>query len=154
MLWCYLWWYYLTSVMLDGLDIMIFIWCTVFLFCCVQNPPGLPSIAVACLVSILRGTKFIIDWHNYGYTIMALTHGQRHPIVQVAKWWVALWVIENRGLFCIKRTVNNDNNNNHHLLFLSFVGMRSSLDGFLVITSASPRPWRKTSSRTGALSEI
>ncbi|XP_034567294.1 chitobiosyldiphosphodolichol beta-mannosyltransferase [Notolabrus celidotus] len=52
-----------------------------------QNPPGLPSIAVAWLVSILRGSSFIIDWHNYGYTIMALSHGQRHPLVRVAKWY-------------------------------------------------------------------
>lgn len=53
-----------------------------------QNPPGLPSIAVTSLVCSLRSTKFIIDWHNYGYTIMALTHGQEHPIVRVAKWSV------------------------------------------------------------------
>ncbi|XP_074552146.1 chitobiosyldiphosphodolichol beta-mannosyltransferase [Halichoeres trimaculatus] len=52
-----------------------------------QNPPGLPSIAVAWLVSSLRGSRFIIDWHNYGYTIMALSHGQKHPLVRVAKWY-------------------------------------------------------------------
>ncbi|XP_070778973.1 chitobiosyldiphosphodolichol beta-mannosyltransferase [Enoplosus armatus] len=52
-----------------------------------QNPPGLPSIAVAWLVCVLRGSRFIIDWHNYGYTIMALSHGQTHPVVQLAKWY-------------------------------------------------------------------
>ncbi|XP_062309603.1 chitobiosyldiphosphodolichol beta-mannosyltransferase isoform X1 [Osmerus eperlanus] len=52
-----------------------------------QNPPGLPGIAVTSLVCSLRSTKFIIDWHNYGYTIMAITHGQEHPIVRVAKWY-------------------------------------------------------------------
>ena len=54
----------------------------------VQNPPGLPSIAVVCLVCAVRGSRFIIDWHNYGYTIMALSHGQKHPIVRLAKWSV------------------------------------------------------------------
>lgn len=53
-----------------------------------QNPPGLPGIAVASLVSFLRGSSFIIDWHNYGYSIMALSHGERHPIVRLAKWSV------------------------------------------------------------------
>ncbi|XP_071321822.1 chitobiosyldiphosphodolichol beta-mannosyltransferase isoform X2 [Trachinotus anak] len=52
-----------------------------------QNPPGLPGIAVAWFVCVLRGSRFIIDWHNYGYTIMALSHGQRHPVVRLAKWY-------------------------------------------------------------------
>lgn len=53
-----------------------------------QNPPGLPGIAVAWLVCLLRGSRLIIDWHNYGYTIMALSHGRGHLLVRVAKWWV------------------------------------------------------------------
>lgn len=53
-----------------------------------QNPPGLPSISVAWFVSTLRGSRLIIDWHNYGYTIMALSHGQGHPVVRLAKWSV------------------------------------------------------------------
>ncbi|XP_061568229.1 chitobiosyldiphosphodolichol beta-mannosyltransferase [Cololabis saira] len=52
-----------------------------------QNPPGLPGVAVAWLVCVLRGSRFIIDWHNYGYTIMALSHGATHPIVRLAKWY-------------------------------------------------------------------
>lgn len=53
-----------------------------------QNPPGLPGIAVAWLVSVLRGSRLVIDWHNYGYTIMALSHSRGHPVVQLAKWSV------------------------------------------------------------------
>ncbi|XP_072225225.1 chitobiosyldiphosphodolichol beta-mannosyltransferase [Leuresthes tenuis] len=52
-----------------------------------QNPPGLPGIAVAWLVCVLRGSSFVIDWHNYGYTIMALSHGASHPVVRLAKWY-------------------------------------------------------------------
>ncbi|XP_043829195.1 chitobiosyldiphosphodolichol beta-mannosyltransferase isoform X1 [Dromiciops gliroides] len=52
-----------------------------------QNPPGLPSIAVCWVVCCLRGSKLVIDWHNYGYTIMGLTHGFSHPLVQLAKWY-------------------------------------------------------------------
>ncbi|XP_069762398.1 chitobiosyldiphosphodolichol beta-mannosyltransferase isoform X2 [Narcine bancroftii] len=52
-----------------------------------QNPPGLPAIAVVWTICLLRGSKFIIDWHNYGYTIMGLTHGDHHPIVLIAKWY-------------------------------------------------------------------
>ncbi|KAJ0001099.1 hypothetical protein NQD34_006119 [Periophthalmus magnuspinnatus] len=56
-------------------------------FILMQNPPGLPAIAVAWFVGLIRGSQFIIDWHNYGYSIMALTLGETHPIVQVAKWY-------------------------------------------------------------------
>lgn len=58
-----------------------------------QNPPGLPGIAVAWLVSVLRGSRLVIDWHNYGYTIMALSHGQGHPLVRLAKWSVPKLVV-------------------------------------------------------------
>ncbi|XP_060116831.1 chitobiosyldiphosphodolichol beta-mannosyltransferase [Heteronotia binoei] len=52
-----------------------------------QNPPGLPSIAVTWAFCFLCGSKLIIDWHNYGYTIMSLTHGERHLLVRIAKWY-------------------------------------------------------------------
>ncbi|KAM9844274.1 chitobiosyldiphosphodolichol beta-mannosyltransferase [Aulostomus maculatus] len=52
-----------------------------------QNPPGLPGIAVAWLVSVLRGSSLVIDWHNYGYTIMALSLGPTHVLVRLARWY-------------------------------------------------------------------
>lgn len=55
-----------------------------------QNPPGLPGIAVAWLVCVLRGSRLVIDWHNYGYTIMALSHGRGHLLVKMAKWLVLI----------------------------------------------------------------
>lgn len=51
----------------------------------VQNPPAIPSLAVCWLYSRLFRSTFIIDWHNYGYTILALTLGQKHPLVKVSK---------------------------------------------------------------------
>uniref|UniRef100_A0A672FJN2 Chitobiosyldiphosphodolichol beta-mannosyltransferase n=1 Tax=Salarias fasciatus TaxID=181472 RepID=A0A672FJN2_SALFA len=53
----------------------------------IPNPPGLPGIAVAWLVCVLRGSRLIVDWHNYGYTIMALSHGPAHPVVRLARWY-------------------------------------------------------------------
>lgn len=51
-----------------------------------QNPPGLPAIAVCWFVGCLCGSKLIIDWHNYGFSIMGLVHGPRHGLVLLAKW--------------------------------------------------------------------
>ncbi|NXE66161.1 ALG1 mannosyltransferase, partial [Calcarius ornatus] len=52
-----------------------------------QNPPGLPSIAVAWVAGLWWGSQLIIDWHNYGYSIMSLSHGRSHPLVLIAKWY-------------------------------------------------------------------
>ncbi|KAL4778962.1 glycosyl transferases group 1-domain-containing protein [Aspergillus varians] len=53
----------------------------------VQNPPSIPTLAVASLVCFLRQTKLVIDWHNFGYTILALKLGDSHPLVRVSKWY-------------------------------------------------------------------
>ncbi len=35
----------------------------------------------------LRLTHLIIDWHNFGYSILALKLGDHHPLVRVSKWY-------------------------------------------------------------------
>ncbi|KAJ8329052.1 mannosyltransferase [Batrachochytrium dendrobatidis] len=37
----------------------------------IQNPPAIPTLLVARLVTILLGNKLIIDWHNFGYSLMS-----------------------------------------------------------------------------------
>ncbi|KAI0035263.1 glycosyl transferases group 1-domain-containing protein [Vararia minispora EC-137] len=51
----------------------------------VQNPPSIPTLALVALVASLRGTKVIIDWHNLGYSILALRLGSAHPLIRIAK---------------------------------------------------------------------
>uniref|UniRef100_A0A1A8QJB1 Asparagine-linked glycosylation 1 homolog (Yeast, beta-1,4-mannosyltransferase) n=2 Tax=Nothobranchius TaxID=28779 RepID=A0A1A8QJB1_9TELE len=73
-----------------------------------QNPPGLPGIAVAWLVCALRGTTFIIDWHNYGYTIMALSLGAAHPVVRLAKWYEHLFGRLSTLNLCVTNAMKDD----------------------------------------------
>jgi beta-1,4-mannosyltransferase len=49
-----------------------------------QNPPSIPTLLIASVVCFLRGTKLIIDWHNFGYSILALKLGDGHPLVRIA----------------------------------------------------------------------
>ena len=53
-------------------------------FLILQNPPGIPSIYLARMVTFFRRSKFVIDWHNYGYTILQVNRRNK-LIVQVAK---------------------------------------------------------------------
>src|SRR6266849_6801073 len=52
----------------------------------VQNPPALPTLQVAWIVARLRRVRFVIDWHNLGYTMLALRLGRRHIAVRLARW--------------------------------------------------------------------
>ncbi|RAL66966.1 hypothetical protein DID88_007747 [Monilinia fructigena] len=44
----------------------------------VQNPPSIPTFFIAYIACIFRNTHLIIDWHNYGWTILAGTRGPKH----------------------------------------------------------------------------
>ncbi|KAF3766991.1 family 33 glycosyltransferase [Cryphonectria parasitica EP155] len=57
----------------------------------VQNPPSIPTLMVAAIACRARGTRLLIDWHNYGWTILAGTRGQRHPFVRASKIYEAFF---------------------------------------------------------------
>lgn len=60
----------------------------------VQNPPSIPTLLVAQFVCLVRNTRLVIDWHNFGYTILAMRLGETHPLVKLSEWYerfVAGW---------------------------------------------------------------
>ena len=52
----------------------------------VQNPPAFPTLTVTRLALADKGVRFVIDWHNIGYTMLRLRLGQWHPAVRLARW--------------------------------------------------------------------
>lgn len=51
-----------------------------------QNPPSVPTIPILWLYSRIVSAKLIIDWHNYGFSILALKLGESHILVKILKF--------------------------------------------------------------------
>jgi beta-1,4-mannosyltransferase len=52
----------------------------------VQNPPAFPTLTVSWFSLKRRGVRFVVDWHNLGYTLLQLRLGQWNPAVRLARW--------------------------------------------------------------------
>lgn len=53
----------------------------------VQNPPSIPTLLLARYLSRICDSKLIIDWHNTGYSILAMRTGEHSTITRIAKWF-------------------------------------------------------------------
>jgi beta-1,4-mannosyltransferase len=53
----------------------------------VQNPPAFPTLVVAWMALRRAGVRFVIDWHNLGFTMLRGRVGSRHPAVRLARWF-------------------------------------------------------------------
>jgi beta-1,4-mannosyltransferase len=53
----------------------------------VQNPPAFPTLVVTWFSLRRSGVRFVVDWHNVGYTLLQLHVGQWHPAVRLARWF-------------------------------------------------------------------
>jgi beta-1,4-mannosyltransferase len=51
----------------------------------VQTPPAIPTLAVAVVAARVRRARLVIDWHNFGYSMLELRLGRRHPAVALAR---------------------------------------------------------------------
>ncbi len=68
-----------------------------------QNPPSVPTLAIAWLVARLRNAKLVIDWHNLGYTLVTLRLGRWHPVVRLARWFERIFGSTADAHLCVSR---------------------------------------------------
>ena len=47
----------------------------------IQNPPCLPALMAAILVSVVNRSKIMIDWHNLGFAMFEERLKSSHPLV-------------------------------------------------------------------------
>jgi beta-1,4-mannosyltransferase len=68
----------------------------------VQTPPAIPTLFVAIIASAIMGTRLIVDWHNFGYTILQINlNSSSHPFVRLAYWYERLLSRYSSGNFCV-----------------------------------------------------
>ena len=69
----------------------------------VQNPPAFPTLAVAWFTLHQRGVRFVIDWHNLGFTMLRFHLGGWHPAVRLARWLERRDARRVDGNLCVSR---------------------------------------------------
>ena len=74
----------------------------------VQNPPAIPTLAAAWFISVVRQSKFIIDWHNYGYTILSLAVGSTNPLVKFSKFYEGIFGRRAAHNICVTQAMRED----------------------------------------------
>lgn len=77
-----------------------------FVLC--QNPPAIPTLFVCWLYCLVVRSKFIIDWHNYAYSIMALSHGKESLIVKVANRFEFFFGAKAHANLCVTNAMKKD----------------------------------------------
>lgn len=73
-----------------------------------QNPPGIPSLALCYFYCKVVKAKFIIDWHNYSWTIMALESSCNSPVVRFAKIIEFYFGRKSDLNFCVTEAMRED----------------------------------------------
>jgi beta-1,4-mannosyltransferase len=71
----------------------------------VQNPPQFPAFVVTWRALHRRGVRFVIDWHNLGYTLLQLRLGRWHPAVRLARWVERRDARRVDGHLCVSRAL-------------------------------------------------
>ncbi|KAG9155386.1 hypothetical protein Leryth_017914 [Lithospermum erythrorhizon] len=74
----------------------------------VQNPPSVPTLVAAKWASWLRRSAFIIDWHNFGYTLLGLSLGRSNILVALYRWIEKHYGKMADGSLCVTRAMQHD----------------------------------------------
>ena len=71
-------------------QLAVLLWALIFIVPAVdhvllQTPPCIPTFAVCKLACLAKRSELVIDWHNFGYTLLALSLSQGHFLVRLAE---------------------------------------------------------------------
>ena len=73
----------------------------------VQNPPSFPTLLVAWIAARLRAAALVVDWHNFGYSMLAMRLGEDHSLVRRAKSWERRFGRKADAHFCVSSAMRD-----------------------------------------------
>lgn len=73
----------------------------------VQNPPAVPTLAVAWCVARLRGARLVIDWHNLSHTVVAVKLGDHHRAVAAIARSERRWALRADAHLAVSRELGD-----------------------------------------------
>ncbi|GAX74777.1 hypothetical protein CEUSTIGMA_g2224.t1 [Chlamydomonas eustigma] len=76
-----------------------------------QNPPAIPTMVLCWLAARRHGASLVIDWHNFGHSIMALKHSPTSTIVRLARNHEAAWGRMADKSFCVTCAMKDELSN-------------------------------------------
>ncbi|KAL0107188.1 hypothetical protein PUN28_015600 [Cardiocondyla obscurior] len=73
-----------------------------------QNPPAIPTIPICWFYCVVMEAQFVIDWHNYAHSLMALNLGKNHVLVRLAKFIETTFGCRAKNNFCVTKAMKED----------------------------------------------
>lgn len=77
----------------------------------VQNPPAIPTLSLCWLAARRHGAHLVIDWHNFGYTIMRMNMAKgfaRSVLLPLARTYEHFWGPCGDAHFCVTRAMQEE----------------------------------------------
>lgn len=74
-----------------------------------QNPPSMPTLPFCWLYALVTRATFVIDWHNYSWSVMALRYNRRRTvIVRLLDCLEAFFGRRADASFCVTKALRDD----------------------------------------------
>lgn len=90
------------------LSVLHRLWCLPrFQLIIIQNPPCLPALVAAIIVSWFSGCRIVLDWHNLGFAMFQERLGERHLLVRAAKLLECLLASFATHHICVSRAMKD-----------------------------------------------
>jgi beta-1,4-mannosyltransferase len=74
----------------------------------VQNPPVVPTVAIALIAARLRSARLVIDWHNFSHAMLALRLGPDHRAVRMLRWHERAVGCRADAHLCVSRAMQSE----------------------------------------------
>jgi beta-1,4-mannosyltransferase len=73
-----------------------------------QNPPAFPTLTAGKLAAKWLGARVLVDWHNYGFSLLAVRLGSSHWLVRLARRYEFRAARGAYRHFCVSAAMRED----------------------------------------------